>query len=141
MASHPDAVPEAGLNLPRRIDDPASAARVARDLLRFRRENVTVVLYMNDRHRFVRHAVVAVGGVQAARLSAHPVLLGAQACRATGSVLVRYGALSVTEVEQASLSAIADACGRHGLAVVDHLVVTCTDGYTSSWGDRVAELV
>ena len=45
-ASHPDAVPEAGLNLPRRIDDPASAARVARDLLRSRREDVTLVLYM-----------------------------------------------------------------------------------------------
>jgi hypothetical protein len=43
-ASHPDAVPEAGLNLPRRIDDPASAARVARDLLRSRREDVTLAL-------------------------------------------------------------------------------------------------
>ena len=125
-ASHPDAVPEAGLNLPRRIDDPASAARVARDLLRSRREDVTLVLYMDDRHRFVGHAVVAVGWVQAARLSAHPLLLGAQACRATGSVLVlyrRYGASSVTEAEQASFRAIAAACGRHGLAVVDHLVV------------------
>ena len=102
-AFHPDAVPEAGLNLPRRIDDPASAARVARDLLRSRREDVVLVLYMDDRHRFVGHAVVAVGWVQAARLSAHPVLLGAQACRATGSVLVlyrrRYGALSATEAE------------------------------------------
>jgi len=125
-SSHPDAVPEAGLNLPRRIDDPASAARVARDLLRSHREDVTLVLYMDDRHRFVGHAVVAVGWVQAARLSAHPVLLGAQACRATGSVLVRYrryGALSATEAEQASFRAIAAACGRHGLAVVDHLVV------------------
>lgn len=106
-ASHPDTVPEAGLNLPRRIDDPASAARVARDLLRSRREDVILVLYMDedDRHRFVGHAVVAVGWVQAVRLSAHPVLLGAQACRATGSVLVRYrryGALSATEAEQAS---------------------------------------
>ena len=78
-AFHPDAVPEAGLNLPRRIDDPASAAQVARDLLRSRREDVVLVLYMDDRHRFVGHAVVAVGWVQAARLSAHPVLLGAQA--------------------------------------------------------------
>jgi hypothetical protein len=34
---------------------------------------------MDDRHRFVGHAIVAVGWVQAARLSAHPVLLGAQA--------------------------------------------------------------
>ena len=125
-AFHPDAVPEAGLNLPRRIDDPASAARVARDLLRSRREDVVLVLYMDDRHRFVGHAVVAVGWVQTARLSAHPVLLGAQACRATGSVLVRYrryGALSATEAEQASFRSIAAACGRHGLAVVDHLLV------------------
>ena len=132
---HPDAVPEAGLNLPRRIDDPASAARVARDLLRSRREDVTLVLYMDDRHRFVGHAVVAVGWVQAARLSAHPVLLGAQACRATGSVLVlyrrRYGALSATEAEQASFRAIAAACGRHGFAVVDHLVVTASGSYRS----------
>jgi DNA repair protein RadC len=134
-ASHPDAVPEAGLNLPRRIDDPASAARVARDLLRSRREDVTLVLYMDDRHRFVGHAIVAVGWVQAARLSAHPVLLGAQACRATGSVLVRYrryGALGATEAEQASFRSIAAACERHGLVVLDHLVVDATGGYNST---------
>jgi DNA repair protein RadC len=135
MASHPDAVPEAGLNLPRRIDDPSSAARVARDLLRSRREDVTLVLYMDDRHRLVGHAVLAVGWVQATRLSAHPVLLGAQACRATGSVLVRcrrYRALSATEAEHTSFRAIAAACGRHGLAVVDHLVVVATGGYSSA---------
>ena len=123
---HPDAVPEAGLNLPRRIDDPASATRVARDLLRSRREDVTLVLYLDDRHRFVGHAVVAVGWVQVARLAAHPVLLGAQACRASGVILVRYrpsGPLSATEAEQASFRAIATACARHGLAVVDHVVV------------------
>ncbi len=133
MAAHPDAVPEAGLNLPR-IDDPASAARVARDLLRCRREDVSLALYMDDRHRFVGHAVVAVGWVQVARLSAHPVVLGAQACRATGFVLVRYrryGVPSATEAEQASFRAIAAACGRHGIAVVDHLVVTTTGGYGS----------
>jgi hypothetical protein len=89
-ASHPDAVPEPGLSLPRRIDNPASATRVARDLLRSRPENATLVLHINDRHRFVGHAVFAVGWVQAARLLAHPVLLYAQACRATGSILVRY---------------------------------------------------
>ena len=69
-ASHPDAVPEAALNLLRRIDDPASAARVARDLLRSRLENVTLVLYMDDHHHFAGHTVVAAGWVQAARLSA-----------------------------------------------------------------------
>ena len=72
---HPDAVPEAQLNLPRRIDGPAAAAQLAGDLLRHHREDVTVVLYLDDRHRFVGHAVVAVGWVQAARLSARPVLL------------------------------------------------------------------
>ena len=134
MASHPDAVPEAGLNLPRRIDDPASAARVARDLLRSRREDVTLVLYMDDRHRLVGTAILAVGWVQAARLAARPILSGAQACRATGVVLVRYrrwGAPGAKEAEQASSRAIAAACGRHGLAVVDHLVVTAAGGYGS----------
>ena len=85
-----------------------------------------LVLYMDDRHRFVGHAVVAVGWVQATRLAAHPVLLGAQACRAPARVLVRfrhYGALNATEAEQAFLRSIAAACGRHELAVLDHLVV------------------
>jgi len=85
-ASHPDAVPEAGLNLPRRIDGPASAARVARGLLRSRREEVTIALYLDDRHRFVGHAVVAVGWVQAAQPSARPMLQESQACQATGLV-------------------------------------------------------
>jgi len=123
---------------PNRDDDPASAARVARDLLRSRREDVTLALHMDDRRRFVGDAVVAVGWVQAARLAAHPVLLGAQACRATGFVLVRYrryGALSATEAEQASFRAIAAACSRHGLAVVDHLVVVATGGYRSKHED------
>ena len=123
---HPDAVPEAQLNLPRRIDGPAAAAQLACDLLRHRREEITLALYLDDRHRLVGTAIVAVGWVQAARLSAHPVLLGSQACRATGSVLVRYrryGAPSATEAEERSFRTIAAACGRHGLAVVHHLVV------------------
>ncbi|MCL4421819.1 MAG: hypothetical protein M1115_01395 [Actinobacteria bacterium] len=97
---------------------------------------MALVLYLDEGHRFVGHAIVAVGWVQAARLSARPVLLGAQACRATGSVLVRYRrheALSATETEQASFRSIAAACGRHRLAVVDHLVVTTTGEYTSAW--------
>ena len=96
---------------------------------------MTLVLYMDDRHPFVGHAAVAEGWVQAARLSAHPVLLGAQACRATGSVLAPYrrcGALSATEAEQASFRAIAAACGRHGLAVADHLVVVGSGGFRSA---------
>lgn len=135
---HPDAVPEAGLNLARRIDGPAAASQLARNLLRHHREDITLVLYLDDRHRFVGHAVVTVGWVQAARLSGRPVLLGAQVCRASGVILVRYrphGALSATEAEQASFRAIATACGRHGLAVVDHLVVTAT-GFSSAWLGR-----
>jgi len=127
VPSHPEALQERHLTLPRRIDDPASAASTARALLCNRREDVTLVLYMDDRHRFVGHAVVAVGWVQASRLSARPVVLGAVASHATGCVLVRYGryrALHATEAEVASFRAIADAAARHGLAVVDHLVVT-----------------
>jgi hypothetical protein len=66
-APHPEALQERHLTLPRRIDDPASAASTARALLCNRREDVTLVLYMDDRHRFVGHAVVAVGWVQASR--------------------------------------------------------------------------
>ena len=135
-AAHPEALQERHLTLPRRIDDPASAASTARALLLNRREDVTLVLYMDDRHRFVGHAVVAVGWVQASRLSARPVVLGATACQATGSVLVRYGryrALHATEAEVASFRAIADAAARHGLAVVDHLVVVPSGGHGSAF--------
>jgi len=89
--SHPEALQEGHLTLPRRIDDPASAASIARAVLCNRREDVTLVLYMDDRHRFVGHAVVAVGWVQASRLSGRPVVLGATVSQATGCVLVRYG--------------------------------------------------
>ena len=132
--SHPDAVSEDRLSLPRRIDDPATAARVAREILRNRKEDVTLVLYRDDRHRFVGHAIVAVGWVQAARLSAHPVLLGAEASRATGCVLIRYrryGPRSASVSEQASFRVIAAACSQRGLAVVDHLVVVGMIGRTS----------
>ncbi len=126
VPSHPDALQEARLTLPRRIDDPASAASTARALLVNRKEDVTLVLYMDDRHHFVGHAIVAVGWVQTSRLSVRPILLGADASRATGCVLVRYGryrALHATEAEASSFRAIAQAAARHGLAVVDHLVV------------------
>ena len=125
-ASHPEALQERHLNIPRRIDDPATAARLARELLHSRREDITVALYMDDHHRFVGHAIVATGWVQAARLSAKPVIAGAQASRATGCVVVRYrryGLPSATEVEQSSFRSIAGACWHHGLTVVDHLVV------------------
>ena len=74
--SHPDAVSEASLNLPRRIDDPTSAAQLTRDLLRNHREDITMALYLDDRHRLVGTAILTIGWVQAARLSARPILFG-----------------------------------------------------------------
>ena len=124
--SHPDAVPDAQLNLPRRIDDPVTAAQLARDLLRSRREDITLALYLDDQHRLVGTAILTVGWVQAARLSARPILQGSQACRGTCFVLVRYGryrARSASEAEQRSFRSIAAACSRYGLGAVDHLVV------------------
>src|SRR5665213_483944 len=135
-ASHPEALQERHLNTPRRIDDPATAARLARELLHSRREDITLALYMDDRHRFVGHAIVATGWVQSARLSAQPIVIGAQASRATGCVLIRYrryGLLSATEVEQRSFRSIAGACWHHRLTVVDHLVVVGNCGYDSAF--------
>jgi DNA repair protein RadC len=135
-ASHPEALQERHLNIPRRIDDPATAARLARELLHSRREDITLALYMDDRHRFVGHAIVATGWVQAARLSAKQVIAGSQASRATGCVIIRYrryGLISATEVEQRSFRSIAGACWHHGLAVVDHLVVVGKGGYSSAF--------
>lgn len=99
-ATHPEA--EVPLHLPRRIDGPAAAAQLAGDLLRHHRGEITLALYLDDRHRLVGTAIVAVGWVQAARLSARPVLAGAMACRATSCILVRHrrwGAPSATEPE------------------------------------------
>lgn len=124
--AHPDAVSEASLRLPRRIDDPVPAATLTRDLLRDRREEITLALYLDDQHRLVGHAVVTLGWVQAARLSANPLLFGAQVCRATGSILVRYrpsGLPGATDAEIRSYPTLADATARHGLVLVDHLVV------------------
>ena len=136
IASHPEALQERHLNIPRRIDNPATAARLARELLHSRREDITLALYMDDRHRFVGHAIVATGWVQIARLSAHQILSGANASRATGCVIVRYrryGLPSATEVEQSSFRSIAGACWHHGLTVVDHLVVVATGEFDSDF--------
>jgi DNA repair protein RadC len=129
--SHPEVLQEHELHLPRRIDEPATAASVARELLRNRREDITLALYLDERHRFVGHAIVAVGWVEEARLAAHPILLGAVASRATGCILVRYrryGVRSASEDEQRSFRSIAAACSRHALVVVDHVVVIGAGG-------------
>jgi len=133
-ASHPEALQERRLNIPRRIDNSATAVRLARELLHRRREDFALALYMDDRRRFVGHAIVATGWDQAARLSAKQIVAGAEASRATGCVLIRYrryGLRSATEVKQRSFRSIAGACWHHGLVMVDRLVVVLNDGYSS----------
>jgi DNA repair protein RadC len=135
---HPDAEP--GLTLPRRIDDPATAARISRDLLRHWKEDVTLALYLDDRHRLVGSAIVAVGRVQAARLSARPILQGSQACRATGCILVRFhrfGPEVTTDAEESSYWALASAAIRHGLVVMEHVVVAANGEHRSTLHERV----
>lgn len=132
---HPEMLCEEALALPRRIDDPASAATLARDLLRHRREDITLALYLDERHRLCGTAMVAVGWVQQARLSARQILLGGHACRAASVVLVRYGryrGLRATEQERRSFAALAAACSRHGLLVQDHVVVTGCGRFAST---------
>lgn len=122
--THPEA--EAPLSVPRRIDGPAAATQFASDLLRHHRDDVTLAIYLDERHRLVGSVILAVGWVQAARLLARPILCGAQSCRARAVILVRYGrcrALSATEPETRSFRSLEAACYHHGLPVVDHLVV------------------
>ena len=99
-------------------------------------KDITLALYMDDRHRFVGHAIAATGWVQAAHLSAHTIVAGAQASRATGCVIIlyrRYGLPCATEVELRSFRSIAGACWHHGLVVVDHLVVIAAGDYVSTF--------
>ena len=136
--THPEAVGDASLNLPRRVDGPAAAAQLAADLLRHRREPIVLAHYLDERHWLSGHAILATGWVQASRLSAHPVLQGAEACRAESVVFIRYGrsrSLAVTEAEYRSFATLAAACARHGLPVVDHLVVG-PGGFSSAWLGR-----
>lgn len=136
--AHPDA--DAGITLPRWIGDPATAAQVARDLRRHWRDDVTLALYLDDRHRLVGTAIVAIGRVQAARLSARPILQGSQACRATGCILVRFhrfGPATPFVVEKTSYWAIANAAIRHGLVLIDHVIVTASAEHSSTLHERV----
>jgi DNA repair protein RadC len=131
---HPEAIPARELDLPVLIDDPASSARVAIDLCRGRREEMTLALFLDDRHRLVGHVVLASSWVQAARLSARPILAVAGSSRATGLVLIRYrhhGDCEATLAERRSAGAIGVACLRSGITVVDHLVVVSTGAFDS----------
>lgn len=130
--AHPDE--DASIRLPRRILDPGVAAQFARDLLRHHREDITMALYLDDRHRLVGTAIVAIGWVEHSRLSARPILSGSKACHATACVLVRYARYrgrSATEAEHRTFGILAASCDRHGLHVVDHLVVSDCGGVTS----------
>ena len=129
VSQHPDCVSESQFRLPGRIDDPATAAGVAFDLRRSRWDELTLVLYMDAQRLFVGHAVVATGWVQAALLTARPILAGSEACQGTSCILVRYrpyGATSPSEAEDRSFRTVAAACSRYGLSVRDHLVVVAS---------------
>jgi DNA repair protein RadC len=133
-AGHPKASLELQYIVPERITDPATAAGAALALCRNRWEELTVVLYVDNQHRLVGHAVVATGWVQAALLTSRPILAGADACQASRCILVRYrtyGATSPSEAEDRSFRTIAAACSRYGLAVSDHLVVVATGEFDS----------
>lgn len=129
---HPEPLP---LVVPGEINDPATAAGAVLALCRSRWDEVTLALYLDNQHRLVGHAVVATGWVQAALLSARPILAGANACQASRCIIVRYrryGARSASESENRSFAAIAAACSRYGLAVSDHLVVVANGEYAST---------
>jgi len=49
-----------------------------------------LALYLDDRHRLVGTAILTIGWVQAARLSARPSLFGTQACQSNTCIFFRY---------------------------------------------------
>jgi DNA repair protein RadC len=131
---HPKALP---LTVPSEITDPATAAGAALALCQSRWDEVTLALYLDNQYRLVGHAVVATGWVQAALLTSRPVLAGADACQASRCILIRYrpyGATSPSEAEDRTFRAIAAACSRHGVQVVDHLAVVGSGEFSSVAG-------
>ena len=126
--SHPDAVPEASLNLLRRIDDPTSTAQLTRDLLRNHREYITMALYLDDRHRLVGTAILTGGWVQAARLSARSSLGPRRASPApVSSSATAATAATGLRAPQKGRSAPSvpspQPCSRYGVVVADHVIV------------------
>jgi hypothetical protein len=135
VTSHREAVPERQLNIPRRIDDPATTAGVANDLLQHRREDVVLAPCLDNRHRLVGPAVLAIGWIGAARLSARPILAAAKASRATGCGLGgyrRHGARGASIPPRRPCWTLESASVRPGLAMVDHLVVVGIREYNSA---------
>jgi hypothetical protein len=76
--------------------------------------------------RLLGTAILTEGGVQAARLSARPILRGSQACQASRRILDRYRRCGPREAEQSSFRVIAAACSRYGFTLVDHIVVVAS---------------
>jgi DNA repair protein RadC len=105
---------------------PERDAQLASDLLRSRREEITLALDLDDRDRLLGTAILTEGGVQAARLSARPILRGSQACQASRCILDRYRRCGPREAEQSSFRVIAAACSRYGFTLVDHIVVVAS---------------
>lgn len=124
--SHSDAVSEASANLSFVRCSDLVGSTFTRDLLRDHREHITMALYLDDRHHLVGTAILPIGWVEAARLSARPILFGSQARHSSACILVRYrryGASSATEGEERSLRTIAAACSRYGVVVADDVIV------------------
>ncbi len=135
-ARHPEVVSERQLDLPVVIDGPADAARVALDRMRGRRQETTLALVLDDRHRLAGHLVLATSWAQAARLSARPILTTAGSSRASAVILVRFrhhGDAVATLAERRSAGAIGAACVRHGVRLHDHVVVVGTGAYASAF--------
>ncbi len=133
---HPKASQALPLVVPERITDPATAAGAALALCQSRWDEVTLALYLDNQDRLICHSVVATGWVEAALLSARPVLAGSESCQATKCVVVRYrpyGVPCASEAEDRSFRTVAAACAWHGLAVVDHLVVVDNGAFTSAF--------
>ena len=138
VPGHPEAIPEHLRNIPRRIDDPATAARVALDLLRSRHEDLTLALYLDDRHRpSLPMPSSPLAGCRQLACRSTRSSSGRRPAGATGCVLVgyrRYGARSASKAEDRFSRTIAAACSRYGFTVVDHLVVVSTGSFTSALG-------
>ena len=103
-----------------------ATSQFARDLLRHRQEDVTLAIRLDERHRLVGTVLLTVGWVQAARLSARPILFGTRACQASTVVLVRYGryrAPSASEGEERTFRTLTAASSRYGVVVADHVLV------------------
>jgi hypothetical protein len=127
VPSHPEALQERHLTLPRRIDDPGGAARTARALLLNRKEDVNAcplhgrpspLRRARRRRRRLGLGIPPLGPPGGPGGHGQPGN-GLRPCPIYGL----YRALNATEGEDASFRAIADAAARHGLAALDHLVV------------------